>query len=143
MWYNGRCYGQTQEKTVSGHGGARTGAGKPKALAKTLSEAKETLNELQVLVKSGLKRAAAKFPELMDAEIETALKDENLDRKLKARQFLIKHLLDAIPVRDTGESPLRDILIQWNVKGDVHADMAGKGQGPIIDAKYRVVEGAE
>ena len=126
------------------HGGKRTGAGRPSKAALAVVEAKDTLAELQAVLRNGLARAADSFPDLIDAEVEEALNGQAPDRRQKSRQFLIKNLMDMIKVSDAEDTPIKGLLQQWiKVEGDLHVDVAGEGEGHTVRVEGDSVEGTE
>lgn len=127
-----------------GHGGARPNSG-PKSKQKLeLIEARETIVELQGLIKGGLQKIGEEFPRIVDKEVELALRDNpNLDGErlsMQSRHFLIKTVLESVRLQDMEDSPLEKLFEGWRATEVKLERVVGtKSAGPIIDVEGEII----
>jgi len=144
-----------------GHGGKRAGAGAKSKTEVQLVEATNLLERLQDYKSAGLGRIGENFDTLVEKELKTALIDHespefkslssSLQRGLlneapKARRFLIKHFIEAVPLQSDSVNPLQKLADKWGspqqtiVEGDLIVNpLAEKGERLIIDAEHKPV----
>lgn len=132
------------------HGGKRAGAGRPRNMEKSLVLAEHAVAALKEAAQVGLISLGAKFLNLVEEEIITALDPETPTAlRQKSRQFLITLYLNAVPPQTKADEKLKELIqslsagkaqTQNLIQGDVYV-LAGDRKPDIIEAEYKSLPG--
>ena len=119
---------------IGGAGGRRVGAGRNKKVETQLAEARDTIKELEGLVKAGIRKAAISFEQIVDDEVETALESTDPKMRMQARHFLIQHVMSRVPMIDVSpDTPFAGVMAMWEERRMVITDgVDSQGERPPV-----------